>query len=342
MRSILAAGLALLGLAAPAFAQPSLPEIRQRGELLCGVNGDLPGFSDEDAQRRMVGFDADLCRAVAAAALGDATKVRFVPQATPEAALDALAARQVDVVFRNTTVTFSRDGGRPVTPGPVVFYDGMGLMVPVAAGISQPAELDGRTVCWAGAEGARGGAADVLAAVQEGLGVRFTLRRFETQALAMAALEAGTCNALAADSSALAARRANEARDAAAWAILPHILSPEPLAPWVRANDEAFRVLVFWTVHGLFWAEQLGVTSANLPERLANPDWRSRRLLGLEAGLGQPFGLPDTWLARVIQQVGNYGEVFDRNLGSGSRIGMERGINALWTAGGLIYPLPLR
>ncbi len=342
MRIVLAAGLALLGLAAPAFAQPAIPEIRQRGEVLCGVNGDLPGFSDEGPGGRMVGLDADLCRAVAAAVLGDAAKVRFVPQPTPEAALDALAARQVDLVARNTTVTLTRDGGRPVTPGPVVFFDGMGLMVPVALGVSQPGELGGRTVCWAGAEGARGTAGDVLDSVKERYSVQFTARRLDTQAAALAALEGGECHALAADSSALAARRAYDLRDAAAWSILPHILSPEPLAPWVRANDEDFRVLVFWTVQGLFGAEQLGVTSANLPERLANPDWQLRRMLGLEAGLGAPFGLPDTWLARVIQQVGNYGEIFERNLGSGSRIGMERGINALWTAGGLIYPLPLR
>lgn len=342
MRSILAAGLALLGLAAPALAQPAIPEIRQRGELLCGVNGDLPGFSDEGPGGRMVGFDADLCRAVAAAVLGDAAKVRFVPQRTPEAALDALAARQVDVVFRNTTVTLTRDAGRPVTPGPVVFFDGMGLMVPVALGASSPADLAGRTICWAGAEGVRGNAADVLVAMGERYAVQFTARRFDTQAQAVAALEAGECHALGADSSALAARRAYDMRDAAAWTVLPNILSHEPLAPFVRANDEPFRVLVFWTIHGLFWAEQLGVTSANLPERLAAPDWQLRRMTGLEGGIGQPFGLPDEWLARVIAQVGNYGEIFDRNLGSGSRIGMERGINALWTAGGLIYPLPLR
>jgi len=342
MRHFLAAGLALLGLAAPALSQPAIPEIRERGELTCGVNGDLPGFSDEDAAGRMAGFDADLCRAIAAAVLGDAAKVRFVPQRTPEAALDALAARQVDVVLRNTTVTLTRDVARTVTPGPVVFYDGMGLMVPAALGISQPAELDGRTVCWAGAENARGNAADVLAAVQEGLRVRFTLRRLETQADAVAALERGECQALGADSSALSARRAYEMRTPAAWAILPHILSPEPLVPWTRADDEAFRQVVFWTMQGLFWAEQLGVTSANLPERLSNPDWRLRRMLGLEPGFGQPFGLPDEWLARVIQQVGSYAEIFDRNLGAGSRIGMDRGINALWTAGGLIYPLPLR
>ncbi len=342
MRTFLAAGLALLGLAAPALAQPAIPEIRQRGELACGVNGDLPGFSDEGLGGRMMGFDADLCRAVAAALLGDATKVRFVPQPTPEAALDARAARRGDGVCRTTTVTLHRDATRPVTPGPVVFFDGMGLMVPVALGISQPAELAGRTVCWAGAADARGTAGDVLESVKERHSVQFTTRRLDTQAAAMTALEAGECHALAADSSALAARRAYEARDANAWTILPNIFSHEPLAPWVRANDEPFRVLVFWTMQGLFWGEQLDVTSANLPERLANPDWRLRRMLGLEAGIGTPFGLPDTWLARVIQQVGNYGEIFERNLGAGSRIGMERGINALWTAGGLIYPLPLR
>lgn len=148
MRHLLAAGLALLGLAAaPAQAQRTIPEIRSRGELLCGVNGELPGFSAPDPQGRMAGFDADLCRTVAAALLGDANKVRFVPQRTPEAALEALAGRQVDVVFRNTTVTLSRDGARPVTPGPVVLYDGMGLLVPVASGVSQPGELGGKTVC---------------------------------------------------------------------------------------------------------------------------------------------------------------------------------------------------
>lgn len=171
--------------------------------------------------------------------------------------------------------------------------------------------------------------------------MQFTVRRFDAQPEAVAALERGECNALAADASALAARRAGM-RSAAEWSVLPHIFSAEPLTPWTRSDDEQFRVLVFWTMQGLFNAEALGVTTANLPERLAQPDWQTRRLLGLEGGSGQFFGLPDEWLARVIQQVGNYAEIFDRNLGARSAIGMERGINALWTAGGLIYPLPLR
>lgn len=356
-RSLAAFGLAAL-LAAPALAQAPRPQapvparpaaagstldqVKARGTLVCGVNGLLPGFSATDPQGMMRGFDADFCRAIAAAVLGDAGKVRFVNQATPEAGLDALANRQIDLLARNTTATMSRDSGRPVTAGPIIYYDGMAFLVPRTMGISSPRQLGGRTVCWAGAEGAQGGAEDNLAGFQRRHSINWTVRRFDTQPQVIAAMIGGECNAFAADAGALAARRVTDFQDPSRWTVLPEIISSEPLAPWVRANDEAWRDLIFWAAQALIEAEAFGITSQNLTQNLTHPDWRVRRLLGVESDLGRGFNLPNTWAARMIAAVGNYGEIFDRNLGRQSIIGMDRGLNDQWTRGGLLYAIPTR
>ena len=334
--SLLAAGPAL----AQAPASPTLAEVRARGQLVCGVNGSLPGFSAPDPQGVMRGFDADFCRAVAAATLGSADRVRFVPQATPEAGLDALQARQIDLLVRNTTVTITRDGQRPVTPGPVLFFDGVGFMVAKALNLPSPRSLTGRTVCFAGAEGGATEAAIGVFAARHSL--TWTVRRFAAPAEVVAAMRAGQCHAFVADQAALATRRVTDFPDPDNWVVLPEVISQEPLAPWVRAGDDSWRTIVYWAAHALIQAESYGVTSRNLPEFLTRQESNLRRFVGLEPGFGGPLGLSDDWIARVLTGVGNYGEIFDRNLGAGSVFGMERGLNAQWTQGGLLYGLPFR
>lgn len=324
--------------AAPAS---TLDAVRARGHLLCGINGGLAGFSAPDPSGRMRGLDADFCRAVAAAIFGDAEKVRFLPQATPESGLDALAARQIDILARNVTVTLSRDAGRPVTPTAVIFFDGMGFLVPRSLNVTSPRQLQDRTVCWAGAAGA-GTAGENLTAFNDRHRLNLTIRRYDRPAEVVAAMEAGECHGFAADSGALAARRVTDFRAPDNWLVLAEVISREPLAPFVRANDEPWRVLVFWIAHVLIGAEYFGITSANIIPNLANPDLRVRQLLGVVPGFGRPLGLPDDWGARVISAVGNYGEIFERNLGRQSIIGMDRGLNDQWTRGGLIYSFPTR
>lgn len=352
----LGAALGLAALAVPALAQAprqqaparpaatasTLDQVKARGTLVCGVNGLLPGFSAPDPQGVMRGFDADFCRAIAAAVIGDATKVRFVNQATPESGLEALASRQIDLLVRNTTATMSRDSRRPVTAGPIIFYDGMSFLVSRSMGVSSPRQLGGKTICWAGAEGQQGGAEDNLAGFARRHSITWTVKRFDTQPQVVAALTSGECNAFAADGGALAARRVTDFQDPSRWIVLPEIISSEPLAPWVRAGDEPWRDLVFWAAQALIQAEAFEVTSQNLPQNLTHSDWRVRRLLGTESDLGRGFNLPNTWAARMIGAVGNYGEMFERNLGRQSIIGMDRGVNDQWTRGGLIYGIPMR
>ncbi len=327
--------------ARPAAPAKTLDAVRARGHLLCGVNGSLAGFSAPDPAGRMRGLDADFCRAVAAAVFGDAEKVRFLPQATVEAGLDALAARQIDILARNATVTLSRDAGRPVTPSAVIFYDGMAFLVPRNLNVTSPRQLRDKTVCWAGAAGA-GTGGDNIAAFNGRHGLNLTIRRFDMPAEVVTAMEAGTCQAFAADGGALASRRITDFRNPDQWLVLAEVISREPLAPFVHAGDDDWRGLVFWVTHVLIGAEYFGVTSANLIENLGNPDQRVRQMLGLAPGFGRPLRLPDDWAARVISSVGNYGEIFERNLGRASVFGMDRGLNDQWTRGGLIYGFPTR
>jgi general L-amino acid transport system substrate-binding protein len=327
--------------ARPAAPTKTLDVVRARGHLLCGVNGGLAGFSAPDSAGVMRGLDADFCRAVAAAVFGDAEKVRFLPQTTVEAGLDALAARQIDILARNATVTLTRDAGRPVTPTAVLFFDGMGFLVPRSLNVTSPRQLRGRTVCWAGAVGA-GTAGDNIAAFSGRHELNLTIRRFDQPAEVVAAMEAGECHAFAADSGALASRRVTDFRAPDQWLVLAEVISREPLAPYVRAGDEDWRVLVFWVTHVLLGAEYFGVTSANLMENFGNPDLRIRQMLGVVPGFGRPLGLPDDWAARMLGSVGNYGEIFERNLGRQSIIGMDRGLNDQWTRGGLMYSFPTR
>ncbi|WP_439595849.1 transporter substrate-binding domain-containing protein [Falsiroseomonas sp.] len=343
MRKLLAA--AFLCLAAPALAQPAAPPnalatLKARGTLVCGVNGALPGFSAPDATGAMQGFDADFCRAVAAAALGDATKVRFVPIETPDEGLAALGERRIDLLARNTTFTYSREAGRPVAFAGITFFDGQGLLVPQEAGIASLRHLDGKRICVTGIAGSTG--REVVESEAARLGITVTVIEAGGGTALLQALAAGRCEAASTDASQLAIRRVTELANPDAFVLLREVLSREPLGLLVREEEEALRQVVFWVVQAMLEADEFGVTSTNLLAMLQSNDPALRRLIGVEEGLGAAIGLDSDWSQRLLAQVGSYAEVFDRHLGAGSRFGLDRGPNDNWRRGGLMFPLPLR
>lgn len=339
-RHLLTAIGLLAGLAGGAAAQPVLEAARARGDILCGVQGALPGFSAPDAAGTMRGFDADLCRAVAAAALGDARRVRFLPMASPEDGFLALRERRIDLLARNTTLTYFREVGQRVASAGIVMFDGQGLLVRAGAGIASFQHLDGRRVCVTGLAGTTGREVIEAQAAHAGIGVQVVEAGGGTALLA--ALREGRCDAASTDHSQLAVRRVTELPDPDGYLLLPDMLSREPLALMVRAEEETWRQIVFWTLQAMLEADEFGVTSANLIEQVQANDPAVRRLVGIEPGLGRALGLDDDWSQRVLAQVGSYGEVFERNLGAGSPFRLDRGLNDNWQRGGLMFPLPLR
>ncbi|MDW4500462.1 amino acid ABC transporter substrate-binding protein [Sulfitobacter sp. D35] len=336
-KSVIFGALTAAGLVAGAAGAATLDDIKARGKLNCGVTTGLVGFAAPDANGEWNGFDVAVCRAVAAAVLGDATAVEFVPT-TGKTRFTALASGEIDMLARNTTWTFSRDVDLKFTFVGVNYYDGQGFMVPKALGVSSAKELDGATVC-----------------VQTGTTTELNLAEFfrvnnisyepvpiETNAEAQQQYLAGACDVYTTDASGLAATRA--AFEAPAdHVLLPEIISKEPLGPLVRHGDDEWGDVVRWTLNALVTAEELGVTSANVGEigtTTNNPE--VARLLGTEDDLGAMLGLDAEWAKRAIAAVGNYGEVFEKNIGESTPIGLARGLNAQWTNGGLIYSPPFR
>jgi general L-amino acid transport system substrate-binding protein len=346
--SIAIAGALALG-AMPALAQDATPEptpppepvgilaqVIDRGQLVCGVNGGLPGFSFlEQETGDWSGLDVDFCRAVAAAVLGDASAVEFRALSTG-ARGPALQTGEVDLLSRNTTWTVSRDTSWGIF-APTVYYDGQGMMVRGAEGISTLEELDGATICVQQGTTTELNLADQMRA----RGVSYEPLVFAEIDPAYQAYEEERCDAVTSDRSQLAARRTTFA-DPSAHVILEVVMSKEPLAPVVPLGDVQWFNVVKWTVFATIEAEELGVTSANVQEMLESEDPVVRRLLGVEGGLGAFLALRDDWVVDVISQVGNYAEIFDRNLGPDTPFALDRGVNALWTDGGLLYAPPYR
>ncbi len=336
-KSVLFGALAGATLAAGAAAAGTLDDIRERGKLNCGVTTGLVGFTSPDANGEWNGFDVAVCRAVAAAALGDATAVEFVPT-TGKTRFTALASGEIDMLARNTTWTFSRDVDLKFEFVGINYYDGQGFMVPKELGVSSAKELDGATVC-----------------IQTGTTTELNLADFfrsnnisyepvpiETNAEAQQQYLAGACDVYTTDASGLAATRA-AFEDPAAHVLLPEIISKEPLGPLVRHGDNEWGDIVRWTLNALITAEELGVTSANIAELAAgtnNPE--INRLLGTEGTLGEMLGLDAEWAKRALMAGGNYGEIFAGNIGESTPIGLARGLNAQWTDGGLLYSPPFR
>ncbi len=331
--------LAALLLALPAAAQtasPTLTDIRARGELRCVVNGALPGFSAPDAGGAMRGMDADFCRAVAAATLGDAAKVRFATAATVAEALGALEGGTADLVVRNATRLYLREAGRPVASAGTLYFDGLGFLVPEASPATLPGDLAGRRLCISAA----GGTA-TREALESTIGAATIVEAPDGTAM-MRALEAGECDAAASDASQLMVRRVSDLARPAGFRMLATVVTREPLGPFVRAGDAAWRSIVFWTLQAMLEAEELEAASSNLVAVMQRNEPALWRLLGVEPGIGAALGLSEDWVLQVIAQVGNYAEVFDRNLGAGSAFRLDRGLNDNWNRGGLHYPMPLR
>jgi len=337
-KTVFLGALTVAGLAAGASAAATLDDVKARGKLNCGVTTGLVGFAAPDANGVWEGFDVAVCRAVAAATLGDPQAVEFVPT-TGKTRFTALASGEVDMLARNTTWTFSRDTDLKFDFVGVNYYDGQGFMVPKALGVSSAKELDGATVC-----------------IQTGTTTELNLADFfrknnmsyepvpiETNAEAQQQYLAGACDVYTTDASGLAATRA-AFETPGDHILLPEIISKEPLGPLVRHGDNDWGDIVRWTLNALISAEELGVTSANVNELAAtagdNPE--INRLLGTEGNLGEMIGLNPDWAVRAIAAVGNYGEVFEKNIGEKTPIALSRGLNAQWTEGGLLYSPPFR
>lgn len=339
MRLQIASLLALpaLLLSATAEAGPTFDQVRERGQVICGVNTGVAGFSAPDVQGNYQGLDAEFCRAVAAAALGDSSKVRFVPT-TYQTRFVVLQSGEVDLLARNVTQTLTRDTNLGFNMAGVNFYDGQGFMVRRSAGVSSAKELDGATVCVLPGSTSELNLADY--ARSESLRIQpIVLSSMDEMTQAY---QAGRCDAMTTDASQLAALRVSAVQNPNEHVILPERISKEPLGPMVRHGDEQWRDLVAWTLYAMIQAEEYGITRANVEEMRRSADPNIQRLLGVTPGFGKALGVNEDWAYQVIRQVGNYGEVFERTLGKNSPIGLERGLNDLWTRGGLMYALPLR
>ena len=315
----------------------TLEDVKARGELLCGSNTGLTGFGAPDANGEWHGFDVDLCKAVAAAVLGDATKVKFVPT-TGETRFTALASGEVDLLVRNSTWTFTRDVDLKLDFVAVNYYDGQGFMVKKDLGVASAKELDGATVCIQTGTTTELNLADFF----KSNNISYQPVTVADDAEAQRQFLAGACDAYTTDASGLAASRAT-LPDPQNYIILPEIISKEPLGPVVRHGDDQWGDIVRWTYYSLLVAEEKGITKANIDEMAStSTDPEVRRLLGAEGEMGAMFGLDAEWAKRAIAANGNYGEIFESNIGTATPIGLARGLNALWSQGGLQYAPPFR
>ncbi len=339
----LVAGLVGCAAANDAPGSPTMAKIRERGRLVCAVDGAVPGFSTVGPGGEFVGIDADFCRAVAAAVLGDPTKVEFRPVTAGERFV-ALGSGEVDLLSISSTHTLSRDapGGNALSFGPVFFYDGQGVMVPAASGVRSLRELAGKPICVESGTNTELNLADRM----RELGVAYQPLRFQSGEQAYPAYEQGRCAAITSDSSLLAAKRSGFKKPAA-HVLLPDLLSKEPSAKVTIQADPAWADAVRWVTHTLVQAEESGLTQANVEARLAGArrdpsQAEARRFLGIEGDFGRQLGLPADFTVRVVRAVGNYGELFERHLGRATPLGLERGLNRLWTKGGLHIAPPFR
>ena len=340
MRLLAAIGAALLvsgtAIAQTASSGPTLSAVRSRDALVCGAHPGAPGFGVLDSQGVYRGLDADTCRAVAAATLGDGNKVRWVVLSS-QARLPALQSGQVDMLSRTTTWTQTRDTANGLNFTAVNFYDGQGFLVRRSINVQRARELEGATICVTSGTTNELNLADWSRANN----VRVQPLVFDQNEETRNAYINGRCDAFTTDASQLAGIR-SALRNPEEHVILPDIISKEPLAPAVRHGDDQWFDIVRWTVFALIEAEELGVTQANVDQMLNSQNPSIRRLLGVAGDHGPLMGLDRRWAYNAIKAVGNYGEIFERNLGSGSPIGLPRGVNDLWTRGGLMYAMPIR
>src|SRR5881227_4361119 len=315
----------------------TLDTVKQRGTLVCGVSAGFAGFSTPDSQGNYKGLDVDYCRGLAAAVLGDAGKVRFVAL-TAQNRFTALQSGEVDVLYRNSTQTYLRGVTLGLRQGPINFYDGQGFVVKKELGVKEIKDLKGATVCVA-----QGTTHEVtLGDYGRANGIDWKPLVFDRTDTMYQTFFGGRCDAMTQDASALAGAVTTAASNPADYVVLPQTISKEPLGPFTRNGDEVWTDIITWLHYGLIEAEELGVTAANADEMAKSTTPAIQRLLGASGDLGSRLGLDNKWMLQAIKAGGNYGEIFERNVGKASPLKLDRGLNATWSKGGLMYALPFK
>jgi general L-amino acid transport system substrate-binding protein len=334
--------LTVLGLAATIGLIPLVSEaatldtVKQRGVLNCGANGQLPGFGLPDAQGNWTGFDVDYCRAIAAAIFNDPTKVKFVAL-TAKDRFTALQSGDVDVLVRNTTWTSSRDTQLGLNATGINYYDGQGFIIRKSLKVNSALELNDAAICVQQGTTTELNLADYFRTHR----MRLKTVTFASLDESLSAYDTGRCDAYTTDASGLYSIRLKLAKPDD-HIVLPEIISKEPLSPFVRHGDDQWYDVIKWVHFALLNAEEYGISKANVDEQLKSSNPEVKRLLGTEGNFGEQLGLTKDWVARIVKYVGNYGEIFERNVGQGSQLKISRGLNGLWTKGGLQYAPPIR
>ena len=324
------------GLSAQSATAQTLKTVKDRGMLSCGVSQGLPGFSSPDDKGTWTGLDVDVCRAIAATIFNDPTKVKFVPLSAKDR-FTALQSGEIDVLSRNTTWTLSRDTTLGANFTGVTYYDGQGFIVKKSLKVNSALELNSASVCVQTGTTTEQNLADYF----KGNNMKYEVIAFGTADEAVKAYESGRCDVFTTDVSGLYAERLKLANPAD-HVVLPEVISKEPLGPMVRHGDDQWFDLVKWVLFAMINAEELGITQKNIDEMAKSDKPELKRAFGTDANLGEQLGLTKDWVIRIVKAVGNYGEAFDRNVGGGSKLGIARGLNQLWTKGGIQYAPPIR
>lgn len=323
--------------AAQAAAPSTLSLVRQHGYVTCGTTTGFAGFSAPDSKGQWQGLDVDMCRAVAAAVLGDASKIKVVPLNSQQR-FTALQSGEVDVLTRNTTITQQRDTQLGIISAGVNFYDGQGFLVNKSLGVKHATDLNGASVCMQTGTSNENTMADWAQAHH----IHYKPVVIEQFDQVVSAFSSGRCDVFTTDASGLASIRVSRLKNPDNYEVLPEIISKEPLGPYVRQGDDQWLNVVRWSLNAMKEAEELGITSQNVDAQVKSNNPDVQYFLGAIPGSGSGLGLDDKWAFNIIKQVGNYGQSFDRNVGQGSPLKLQRGVNALWTQGGLMYAMPLR
>jgi general L-amino acid transport system substrate-binding protein len=326
----------IMAVSAGAASAATLDTVKQRGMVICGTNTGLAGFAFPDDKGNWSGLDVDFCRAVAAAIFDDPTKVRFVPLSAKDR-FTALQSGEVDLLSRNTTWTMSRDTTLGLNFGGVNYYDGQGFMVRKSLNVTSAKQLEGASVCVQQGTTTELNLADYF----RSLNMKVEAVTFASSDETLKAYDSGRCDAFTTDASGLYAERLKLA-NADQNIVLPEIISKEPLGPATRHGDDQWSEIIRWTHNAMLNAEELGVTKANVGQMASSANPEIKRLLGTEGDFGKDIGLTKDWALRIVKHVGNYGEVFEKNVGSGSPLKIERGLNKLWNKGGIQYAPPIR
>jgi general L-amino acid transport system substrate-binding protein len=324
------------GLTAQAASAQTLKTIKDRGQLSCGVSQGLPGFSTPDDKGNWTGIDVDICRAIAAAIFNDPSKIKFVPLSAKDR-FTALQSGEIDVLSRNTTWTLSRDTSLGANFTGVTYYDGQGFMVKKSLKVNSALELNSASVCVQQGTTTEQNLADYF----KGNNMKYEVIAFGTNDEAVKAYESGRCDVFTTDVSGLYADRLKLA-NVADHVVLPEVISKEPLGPMVRHGDDQWFDIVKWALYAMVTAEELGITQKNVDEMAKSEKPEVKRAVGTDGNLGEQLGLTKDWLVRIVKAVGNYGESFERNVGTGSKLGIARGLNQLWSKGGIQYAPPIR